>query len=224
MSAAALMASPHGARALLPRALKVAGPARVDDFLLADQNLFGRQLYRMGQDKAVVAVTYASADKQLHADAPALMALKAAYADKGVEVMAVDSRLGDRLLCGFRRRQGRRDLHADPLRLRATGRRGAGGDPRRRGDRHRSAQLDHRLSRPGRWGQAGAGRPGRGREGGADQPRGAGPADRLPGARQGGDLSPRLPLSTSPRWSRRSARSATSPAESARCRSPATSR
>jgi len=36
----------------------------VDDFLLADQNLFGRQLYWMGQDKAVVLVTYASADKQ----------------------------------------------------------------------------------------------------------------------------------------------------------------
>src|SRR5258706_8695785 len=95
-SALALMASSHGVSSAKAEAPKAAGPARVDDFLLADQNLFGRQLYRMGQDKAVVLVTYASGDKQLHADAPALMALKAAYADKGVEMLAVDSRLGDR--------------------------------------------------------------------------------------------------------------------------------
>ena len=95
-SAIALMASPHGVSSAKAQSPKAAEPARVDDFLLADQNLFARQLYWMGQDKAVVLVTYASADKQLHADAPALMALKAAYADKGVEMMAVDSRLGDR--------------------------------------------------------------------------------------------------------------------------------
>src|SRR5262249_54644568 len=47
---------------------KSAGPARVADFLLADQNLFGRQLYRMAGDKAVVLVSYATGDKQLHAD------------------------------------------------------------------------------------------------------------------------------------------------------------
>ena len=94
--AIALMASPHGVSSAKAEAPKAAGPARVDDFLLADQNLFGRQLYRMGQDKAVVLVSYALGDKQLRADAPALMALKAAYAGKGVEVMAVDSRLGDR--------------------------------------------------------------------------------------------------------------------------------
>ena len=95
-SAIALMGSPHGVSSAKAQAPAVAGPARVDDFLLADQNLFGRQLYWMGKDKAVVLVSYASADKQLHADAPALMAVKAAYADKGVEMLAVDSRLGDR--------------------------------------------------------------------------------------------------------------------------------
>jgi hypothetical protein len=95
-SVLALAASPHGATQARAEAPKVAGPARVDDFLLADQNLFGRQLYRMGQNKAVVLVTYASGDKQLHADAPALMALKAAYGGKGVEILAVDSRIGDR--------------------------------------------------------------------------------------------------------------------------------
>jgi hypothetical protein len=95
-SAIALMAAPHGVSSAKAEAPKVAGPARVDDFLLADQNLFGRQLYRMGQDKAVVLVSYASGDKQLRADAPALMALKAAYAGKGVEMVAVASRLGER--------------------------------------------------------------------------------------------------------------------------------
>jgi Copper type II ascorbate-dependent monooxygenase, C-terminal domain/EF hand/AhpC/TSA family len=96
VSALALAASPHGVTQAKAEASRVAGPTQVDDFLLADQNLFGRQLYRMGQDKAVVLVTYASGDKQLRADAPALMALKAAYAGKGVEILAVDSRLGDR--------------------------------------------------------------------------------------------------------------------------------
>jgi mono/diheme cytochrome c family protein len=86
----------HGAGQAKAETPKVAGPARVDDFLLADQDLIGRQLYRMSDDKAVVLVTYASGDKQLHADATALMALKAAYAGKGVEMLAVDSRIGDR--------------------------------------------------------------------------------------------------------------------------------
>jgi hypothetical protein len=72
-----------------------AGPARVDDFMLADQDLVARQLYRMGDDKAVVLVAYQAGDKQVHADAPALMALKAAYAGKGVEVLAIDSHIGE---------------------------------------------------------------------------------------------------------------------------------
>jgi hypothetical protein len=95
-AALALGGPSHGVSAAKAQSAPATGPARVDDFLLADQNLFGRQLYRMGQDKAVVLVTYASGDKQLRADASALMALKTAYAGKGVEMMAVDSRLGDR--------------------------------------------------------------------------------------------------------------------------------
>src|SRR6201994_971349 len=94
-SALALTASSHGVAAAKAEAPKVPGPARVDDFLLADQDLLGRQLYRLSDDKAVVLVTYASADKQLHADARALMALKADY-PKGVDMLAVDSRIGDK--------------------------------------------------------------------------------------------------------------------------------
>ena len=85
----------HGVSAAKAQGAPAAGPVRVDDFLLADQNLFGRQLYRMSDDKAVVLVAYQAGDKQLHADAKALMDLKAAYAGKGVEVMAIDSRIGE---------------------------------------------------------------------------------------------------------------------------------
>jgi mono/diheme cytochrome c family protein len=73
-----------------------AKPGPVGDFMLADQNLLAKQLYRMSDAKAVVIVTYARNDAALKADAPALMALKAAYARKGVEFLALDSTLGDR--------------------------------------------------------------------------------------------------------------------------------
>src|ERR1700761_7080417 len=82
VSALAMAASPHGVTQAKAEAPKAAGPARVDNFLLADQDLLGRELYRMSDDKAVVLVSYASADKQIHADAAAIMALKA----KGVDV------------------------------------------------------------------------------------------------------------------------------------------
>ncbi len=95
VSAIALMALQPGVSTATAEAPNVAQPARVDDFLLADQNRFGRQLYWMGQNKAVVLVTYVSGDEQLHADAAAIMTLKSDYADKGVEVLAVNSRLGE---------------------------------------------------------------------------------------------------------------------------------
>jgi mono/diheme cytochrome c family protein len=94
--ALALASGGHGVSQASAQAAPVAGPKTVDDFMLADQNLLARQLYRMSDDKAVVLLTYASADKQLRADAPALMALKAAYAGKGVDMLAVDSRIGDK--------------------------------------------------------------------------------------------------------------------------------
>jgi mono/diheme cytochrome c family protein len=76
-------------------AAPAAGPAQVGDFMLADQNLLAKQLYRMSDAKAVVILTYARGDVALRADAAALMALKAAYAPKGVEFLALDSTLGD---------------------------------------------------------------------------------------------------------------------------------
>lgn len=96
LGALALGGAPQGVTQAKAEASMAASPARVDDFMLADQNLLARQLYRMSDDKAVVLVTYASGDRQLHADAHALMALKAAYAGKPVDMLGVASRIGEK--------------------------------------------------------------------------------------------------------------------------------
>ena len=72
-----------------------ARPAMVEDFVLPDQNLLARQLYRMGDAKAVVLITYASGDAAVRAEAPGWMALKAAYAPRGVEFLMLASKLGE---------------------------------------------------------------------------------------------------------------------------------
>jgi len=97
-SALTVAALTAGGVALTARAdvAPAAGPTQVGDFMLADQNLQAKQLYRMADAKAVVIVTYAPGDAQLRADAPALMALKTAFAPKGVEFLAIDSHLGDK--------------------------------------------------------------------------------------------------------------------------------
>ena len=73
-----------------------AGPLVAADFLLADQGYQAWQLSRLSDAKAVVIMSYAAGDAEVKKDAPALMALKTAYADRGVEVLALDSRLGEK--------------------------------------------------------------------------------------------------------------------------------
>jgi mono/diheme cytochrome c family protein len=68
---------------------------RVDNFFLADQHYLGRELYRMGDAKAVVLISYAAGDAAIRRDAPAYAALKAAYAPQGVEFMMLASKLGE---------------------------------------------------------------------------------------------------------------------------------
>ena len=83
----------HGmARATVDAA---AAPLSVDNFQLADQNFLGHRLYRLADAKAVVLITYASGDAAVRRDAPAWMGLKAAYAPKGVEFLALASKLGE---------------------------------------------------------------------------------------------------------------------------------
>jgi peroxiredoxin len=66
-------------------------PKKVDNFRLADQNLQAYDLYRMGDAAAIVLVTQANGCGAVKANVPALKALQAKYAGKGVEIMMLNS-------------------------------------------------------------------------------------------------------------------------------------
>ena len=68
-----------------------AAPKKVDNFRLADQNLEAYDLYRMGDASAIVLVTQANGCGAVKANLPALKALQAKYAGKGVEIMMLNS-------------------------------------------------------------------------------------------------------------------------------------
>ena len=70
-------------------------PMTVDNFMLVDQALEAHELYRLADAKAVVIVTQANGDGVMRGLAPDLKALKAAYADKGVEFLMLNSSLKD---------------------------------------------------------------------------------------------------------------------------------
>jgi hypothetical protein len=70
-------------------------PTRVDDFMLVDADMEAHQLYRLADAPAIVIVTQANGDAVVRSQAPALKALKAAYAPKGVEFMMLNSSLKD---------------------------------------------------------------------------------------------------------------------------------
>ncbi len=67
----------------------------VDNFLLVDANMEAHELYRLADAKAVVLVTQSNGDAVTRSLASNLKALKAAYADKGVEFMMLNSNLKD---------------------------------------------------------------------------------------------------------------------------------
>jgi len=68
---------------------------RVDNFRLADNNLFATDLYRLADAKAVVIITQATGDATLKAQAATLKSMIAAYKDKGVEFRLLNSTLGE---------------------------------------------------------------------------------------------------------------------------------
>ena len=80
----------HGASAT-----EAMAPTQVGNFLLVDTNFEAHELYRLAENKAVVLVTQSNGDAVMRAQAPALKALKAAYAGKGVEVLMLNSNLKD---------------------------------------------------------------------------------------------------------------------------------
>ena len=67
----------------------------VDNFMLVDANMEAHELYRLADAKAVVIVTQSNGDAVMRGQAPALKALKAAYGEKGVEFVMLNSNLKD---------------------------------------------------------------------------------------------------------------------------------
>ncbi|HEY8618375.1 redoxin domain-containing protein [Phenylobacterium sp.] len=72
-----------------------AAPARVDNFMLVDQNLEAHELYRLADAKAVVIVSHAAGDPEIRRLAPQLAALRDRYAAQGVELLLLNSNLKD---------------------------------------------------------------------------------------------------------------------------------
>ena len=85
-----------GAGRAVAAADPVGGPVSVDNFRLSDQNLQAQELYRLKDAKAVVIITYGAGCPIVRNNAKAYAALKAAYAAKGVEFLALDSNLQDK--------------------------------------------------------------------------------------------------------------------------------
>ncbi|HEY2752452.1 hypothetical protein [Phenylobacterium sp.] len=76
-------------------ATEAMSPARVDNFLLADQMLQGHELYRLADAPAVVIITQQNGDPIVRALAPQLKKLAVDYGAKGVEFMMLNSSLKD---------------------------------------------------------------------------------------------------------------------------------
>ncbi len=100
LGGAALLAScaandraPNALAASTPTA--ATAPARVDNFLLVDQNLEAHELYRLGDAPAVVLVTQQNGDAVVQKLAPQLNKIAADYSAKRVEFMMLNSSLKD---------------------------------------------------------------------------------------------------------------------------------
>ena len=70
-------------------------PATIDNFMLADTDYMGHELYRMSDAKAVVIVSQANGCPISRAMAPALKALKAKYGPQGVQFLLLNSAIQD---------------------------------------------------------------------------------------------------------------------------------
>jgi thiol-disulfide isomerase/thioredoxin len=90
--------APNALTAATPTAAEVAAPARtpatVDNFMLADTDYMGHELYRTDA-KVVVLISHANGCPIVRNLAPAIRELKAKYAGQGVEFLLVNSALQD---------------------------------------------------------------------------------------------------------------------------------
>jgi hypothetical protein len=76
-------------------AVPVSTPTTVDNFMLADQNYMGHELYRMSDAKAIVIITQGVGCPISRSLNPALKALKAKYEPQGVQFLLLNSNLQD---------------------------------------------------------------------------------------------------------------------------------
>ena len=97
MASAALVfgAANHATTAQATETAMATMPATADNFMLVDQNLQAHELYRMGDAKAIVLVSYGVGCPIVRSMTPGLKALRDAYAKQGVEFMLIDSNLQD---------------------------------------------------------------------------------------------------------------------------------
>ena len=72
-----------------------AAPATIDNFMLADTDYMGHELYRMSDAKAIVIVTQGNGCPIVRNLAPALKALKARYEGQGVQFLMLNSSIQD---------------------------------------------------------------------------------------------------------------------------------
>ena len=93
-------ATPNALSAASPAAAVEAGPtaalpATIDNFMLADTDYMGHELYRMSDAKAIVIVTHANGCPIVRNLAPALRELKAKYESQGVQFLMLNSAIQD---------------------------------------------------------------------------------------------------------------------------------
>lgn len=76
-------------------AATAATPATIDNFMLADTDYMGHELYRMSDARAIVIVTHANGCPIVRNLAPALRELKAKYEGQGVQFLMLNSAVQD---------------------------------------------------------------------------------------------------------------------------------
>ncbi|PZQ61366.1 MAG: hypothetical protein DI570_12730 [Phenylobacterium zucineum] len=84
-----------GAPASTVEAATAATPSTIDNFMLADTDYMGHELYRMSDAKVIVIVTQANGCPIVRNLAPALRELKAKYEGQGVQFLMLNSAIQD---------------------------------------------------------------------------------------------------------------------------------
>lgn len=72
-----------------------AAPATIDNFMLADTDYMGHELYRMSDAKAIVIITQGNGCPIVRNLSPALKAMKAKYEAQGVQFLMLNSSIQD---------------------------------------------------------------------------------------------------------------------------------